>query len=131
MNDTRTQLSNDDSSEKKQFAFVKKIKTRKLRRKMKIKLIIVVGFVVVALFLLAGVMINISKTSKDKYAKKVFDNLKYKNSTILAKRGDITDRTGTILAYSEKVYNLILDPNSYWLDDTDRELNLNGRAHGL
>ncbi len=125
MNDTRTQLSNDDSSEKKQFAFVKKIKTRKLRRKMKIKLIIVVGFVVVALFLLAGVMINISKTSKDKYAKKVFDNLKYKNSTILAKRGDITDRTGTILAYSEKVYNLILDPNSYWLDDTDRELNLN------
>ena len=47
MNDTRTQLSNDDSSEKKQFAFVKKIKTRKLRRKMKIKLIIVVGFVVV------------------------------------------------------------------------------------
>ena len=103
MNDTRTQLSNDDSSEKKQFAFV-----------------------VVALFLLAGVMINISKTSKDKYAKKVFDNLKYKNSTILAKRGDITDRTGTILAYSEKVYNLILDPNSYWLDDTDRELNLNG-----
>ena len=125
MNDTRTQLSNDDGSEKKQFAFVKKIKTRKLRRKMKIKLIIVVGFVVVALFLLAGVMINISETSKDKYAKKVFDNLKYKNSTILAKRGDITDRTGTILAYSEKVYNLILDPNSYWLDDTDRELNLN------
>ena len=125
MNDTRTQLSNDDGSEKKQFAFVKKIKTRKLRRKMKIKLIIVVGFVVVALFLLAGVMINISKTSKDKYAKKVFDNLKYKNSTILAKRGDITDRTGTVLAYSEKVYNLILDPNSYWLDDTDRELNLN------
>ena len=125
MNDTRTQLSNDDGSEKKQFAFVKIIKTRKFRRKMKIKLIIVVGFVVVALFLLAGVMINISKTSKDKYAKKVFDNLKYKNSTILAKRGDITDRTGTILAYSEKVYNLILDPNSYWLDDTDRELNLN------
>lgn len=125
MNDTRTQLSNDDGSEKKQFAFVKKIKTRKLRRKMKIKLIIVVGFVVVALFLLSGVMINISKTSKDKYAKKVFDNLKYKNSTILAKRGDITDRTGTVLAYSEKVYNLILDPNSYWLDDTDRELNLN------
>ena len=85
MNDTRTQLSNDDGSEKKQFAFVKKIKTRKLRRKMKIKLIIVVGFVVVALFLLAGVMINISKTSKDKYAKKVFDNFNYKNSTILAK----------------------------------------------
>ena len=124
MKDTRTQLANEDSSGKKQFAFVRKIKTRKLRRKMKIKLIIIVGFVVIALFLLAGVMINISRNSKDKYAKKVFDNLKYKNTTILAKRGDITDRTGTVLAYSEKVYNLILDPNTYWLDDTDRELNL-------
>ena len=98
---------------------------------MKIKLIIVVSFVVVALFLLAGVMINISRTSKDKYAKKVFDNLRYKNSTILAKRGDITDRTGTVLAYSEKVYNLILDPNTYWLDDTDRELNLNALVEYL
>ena len=124
MKDTGTQLANEDSSGKKQFAFVKKIKTRKLRRKMKIKLIIIVSFVVIALFLLAGVMINISRTSKDKYAKKVFDNLKYKNTTILAKRGDITDRTGTVLAYSEKVYNLILDPNTYWLDDTDRELNI-------
>lgn len=98
---------------------------------MKIKLIIVVSFVVVALFLLAGVMINISRNSKDKYAKKVFDNLRYKNSTILAKRGDITDRTGTVLAYSEKVYNLILDPNTYWLDDTDRELNLNALVEYL
>ncbi len=131
MNDIRTQLPGEDGSEKKQFAFVKKIKTRKLRRKMKIKLIIVVSFVVVALFLLAGVMINISRNSKDKYAKKVFDNLHYKNSTILAKRGDITDRTGTVLAYSEKVYNLILDPNTYWLDDTDRELNLNALVEYL
>lgn len=131
MNDTRTQLPDEDGSEKKQFAFVKKIKTRKLQRKMKIKLIIVVSFVVIALFLLAGVMINISRTSKDKYAKKVFDNLRYKNSTILAKRGDITDRTGTVLAYSEKVYNLIIDPNTYWLDDTDRELNLNALVEYL
>lgn len=91
---------------------------------MKVKLLIVAVLVVIALFLLVIVMVNISRDSKDKYSKKVFDNLKYKNNTILAKRGDITDRTGTVLAYSQKVYNLILDPNSYWLEKTDKEANI-------
>lgn len=124
MKDNKTQYP-EETSKKKEYAFVQKIKTRKLRRGMKIKLLFVVAVVVIALFLLAGVMISINRTSKDKYTKRVFDNLRYKNNTILAKRGDITDRTGTVLAYSEKVYNLIIDPNTYWLKDTDREKNIN------
>lgn len=37
------------------------------------------------------------------------------NSTTLPyKRGDIYDRNGTVLATSEKVYNLILDPKVLW-----------------
>ena len=124
MNNNGTQQPERKVSGKKEYAFVQKLKTRKLRRKMKVKLLIVAVLVVAALSLLTFVMINISRTSKDKYSKKVFDNLKYKNATILAKRGDITDRTGTVLAYSKKVYNLILDPNTYWEDDTDREANI-------
>lgn len=124
MNNDGTQQPEEVVSGKKEYAFVQKLKTRKLRRKMRIKLLIVTFFVVTALSLLTFVMINISRTSKDKYSKKVFDNLKYRNSTILAKRGDITDRTGTVLAYSNKVYNLIIDPNTYWLDKTDREANI-------
>ncbi len=124
MNNDRTRQPEENKSGKKEYAFVQKIKTRKLRRKMKIKLLIVAVLVVIALFLLVTVMVNISRDSKDKYSKKVFDNLKYKNTTILAKRGDITDRTGTVLAYSQKVYNLILDPNSYWQEKTDREANI-------
>ena len=124
MNNDRTRQPEENKSGKKEYAFVQKIKTRKLRRKMKIKLLIMAVLVVIALFLLVIVMVNISRDSKDKYSKKVFDNLKYKNTTILAKRGDITDRTGTVLAYSQKVYNLILDPNSYWQEKTDREANV-------
>lgn len=124
MKDKNTEALNGQNTEKKEYAFVQKIKTRKLRRGMKIKLLIVASVIVVILFLLACVMFYINRTSQDKYTKKVFDNLRYRNNTILAKRGDITDRTGTVLAYSEKVYNLILDPNTYWLDDTDREKNI-------
>lgn len=124
MKDKNTEALNGQNTEKKEYAFVQKIKTRKLRRGMKIKLLIVAAVIVVVLFLLACVMFYINRTSQDKYTKKVFDNLRYRNNTILAKRGDITDRTGTVLAYSEKVYNLILDPNTYWLDDTDRDKNI-------
>ena len=35
----------------------------------------------------------------------------YDSRTIPYRRGDIVDRNGTYLATSEKVYNLILDPN--------------------
>lgn len=34
----------------------------------------------------------------------------YDSKTIPFKRGDIRDRNGTVLAASEKVYNLVLDP---------------------
>lgn len=52
----------------------------------------------------------INKTSGDKYTKRVLAQ-QDTNSTLLPyRRGDILDRNGTILATSEKVYNLILDP---------------------
>ncbi len=124
MNNSNIMQPDETKPVKKEYAFVRKIKTRKLQRKMKFKLLFVAGVVVIAFFLLALRMIDINRSNQDLYSKKVFDNLRYKNSTILAKRGDITDRTGTVLAYSQKVYNLILDPNNYWEEDTDREANI-------
>ena len=51
----------------------------------------------------------INKTNGDKYTKKVLAQ-QDTNSTLLPfRRGDILDRNGTVLATSEKVYNLILD----------------------
>ena len=66
MNNNGTQQPERKVSGKKEYAFVQKLKTRKLRRKMKVKLLIVAVLVVAALSLLTFVMINISRTSKDK-----------------------------------------------------------------
>ena len=101
MNNSNIMQSDETKPVKKEYAFVRKIKTRKLQRKMKFKLLFVAGVVVIAFFLLVLRMIDINRSNQDLYSKKVFDNLRYKNSTILAKRGDITDRTGTVLAYSQ------------------------------
>ena len=51
-----------------------------------------------------------TRPNGDKYTKRVLAQ-QDTNSTLLPyRRGDILDRNGTILATSEKVYNLILDP---------------------
>jgi len=54
------------------------------------------------------VQINIA--DGDTYEKNVLALLNYDGQTIPYKRGDITDRNGTVLATSEKIYNLVLDP---------------------
>lgn len=117
--------SEDIKKKPQVFKFVKKIRSSKQSRAMRLNLIAFVGIVLTVILALVIILINISKTSKDKYTKKVYDNLKYKNNTILAKRGDITDRKGTVLAYSKKVYNLIIDPYTYWEKETDKALNIN------
>lgn len=53
---------------------------------------------------------KITLTNSDDYARVVLAQLDYDSQTIPFKRGNITDRNGTVLATSEKVYNLILDP---------------------
>lgn len=107
-----------------EFKFVTKIKKRKFTQAMRTKLLILIAIIAVLVIMLIFVLVGISRNDKDKYTKKVYDNLKYTNNTILAKRGDVTDRTGTVLAYSKKVYNLILDPYTYWDDDTDKAANI-------
>ena len=48
------------------------------------------------------------------YKKRVLAQQDTKSQTLPYKRGDIYDRNGTVLATSEKVYNLILDPGVLW-----------------
>ena len=67
-------------------------------------------FVLVCFVCLIIRLVQINIADGDTYEKNVLTLLNYDGQTIPYKRGDITDRNGTVLATSEKIYNLVLDP---------------------
>ena len=89
----------------KEFRRLKKIKNR-----MKGKLVFMFVIVVLALVGLSVRLVYINETSGEKYTKKVLQQQESTSLTMAYRRGDIYDRNGTVLATSEKIYNLILDP---------------------
>lgn len=91
-----------------------------LVNRMRNKLALLFFIIVLALVGVNVRLAYINKTNGDKYTKKVLAQ-QDTNSTLLPyRRGDILDRNGTILATSEKVYNLILDPKVL-LQNQDKE----------
>lgn len=82
---------------------------KKLNRTMRAKLIVLFAAFVLLLCGLIGVLTYIESTSGDKYEKKVLSMQSYDSKTIPYQRGDIIDSSGTVLATSEAVYNVILD----------------------
>lgn len=91
-----------------------------LTNRMKRKLALVFALIVLALLGVSVRLAYINKTSGDKYTKKVLAQQDTNSTTLPYRRGDILDRNGTILATSEKVYNLILDPKVLW-QNQDKE----------
>lgn len=78
---------------------------------MKIKLAGVFGLFLLALVgLLVGIT-WINAKSGNKYTQQVLtqSQQQYTDTTVPFRRGSITDRNGTMLANSVKVYNLVLD----------------------
>lgn len=76
---------------------------------MQKKLVVMVIIILLAFAGLSVRLIVIGKDNKDTYQKKILSQQRYDSSTLPFKRGSITDANGTILAVSEKVYNVILD----------------------
>lgn len=89
-------------------------KKQKMTLKMKRKLALL--FVVIVLILIGIIarLVYINKVSGEQYTKKVLAQQDTNSITLPYKRGDIYDRNGTVMAISEKVYNLILDPAVLW-----------------
>lgn len=81
----------------------------KFTRRMKGKLAVLFIVVMLALIGLGGRLVYIYKTDGERYSKQVLAHQNYDSRTIVAKRGDIIDRKGTVIATSEEVYNVILD----------------------
>lgn len=84
---------------------------KKINHQMKGKLAGPFGAVLLALVCLLGRITYINATNGDKYKKQVLTQAqqKFENDVLPAKRGNIYDRNGNILATSNKVYNVILD----------------------
>lgn len=87
------------------------VSERKLNATMRTKLVGLFAIVVLAFVGLAIRITVINAQDGDAYKKKVLtqSQQQYSSKTLPFKRGDILDTNGTVLATSEKVYNLILD----------------------
>ena len=88
----------------------RKRKVRLFTRSNRSKLLVTFIGITILLCLLIVRLTYINANSGEKYTKKVLSQLDYDSQIIPFKRGDITDRNGTVIATSEKVYNLIIDP---------------------
>lgn len=82
---------------------------RQKKRVMKQKLGVMIGFILLAFAGLIFQLVRITKQNQTEYQKIILSQQKYDSMTLPFKRGTITDRNGTILAVSEKVYNVVLD----------------------
>ena len=87
----------------------KKRPVKKFDRKMRAKLMALFSVLVLVLCGLIGRLTYIEYTSGEKYKKKVLSLQSYDSKTIPYQRGDIMDASGTVLATSVAVYNVILD----------------------
>ncbi len=93
---------------------------QKFPKRMQKKLVVLFAAIVLAFVGLIGKITHISATNGERYTKIVLDQQQYNSRTIPFKRGDIVDRNGTVIATSERVYNVILDAN-VMLSGTDAE----------
>ena len=101
----------------KQYQFLKRPMRKKRRKQEKKfgtsnrkKLLIIFAILLLFICVLIGRLLYINLSNSDTYARIVMAQMDYDSKSIPFKRGDIQDRNGTVLATSEKVYNLVLDP---------------------
>ena len=92
-------------------------KQRKFTSSMQKKLVVLFFLVLLAFAYLIIRIANINRDNGEAYKKQVLAQQSYDSTTLPFKRGSIEDRNGTVLAYSEKVYNLIVDSKLLNVDD--------------
>lgn len=85
------------------------IKIKKFSLKMQKKLVVLFFAVLLAFVTLSVRLIMINKENGENYKKQILSQQTYDSRVLPFKRGDILDAQGSKLAYSEKVYNLVVD----------------------
>lgn len=84
-------------------------KVKKFSLKMQKKLVVLFLAVLLAFVALSIRLIMINKEKGENYKKQILSQQNYVSTVLPFKRGDILDAQGSKLAYSEKVYNLVVD----------------------
>lgn len=92
--------------------------------KMQKKLLILFMFILAAFAGLSVQLFLINRDNGEDYKKQVLSQQEYDSTTIPFKRGTIMDSNGTVLAVSNKVYNVILDTNLLMQDEKNLEPTL-------
>ena len=87
-------------------------KVKILTRKMQAGLVLVFSVIMLIFLALAVRLGYIVYADGTRYEKIVLEKQVYESNEIPYKRGDITDRKGTVFATSEKLYNLVLEPKT-------------------
>ncbi len=100
----------------------RKVKKKFLHR-MKIKLTVMCGIVLVGFIVILCRLVYIEQIKGEDYEKRVLSQQRYDSLSIPYRRGDILDRNGMELATSTKVYNLIIEPKII-LAEGDKEVVL-------
>ena len=106
----------DRKKRRQQRASLNKIKTLKLAVMMVIILLAFAG--------LGGRLYILARDNQNNYQKKILSQQRYDSKTLPFKRGSILDANGTILAASEKVYNVILDCKVMLSDEKSQDPTL-------
>lgn len=81
----------------------------KFTMKMQKKLLVLFLFILAAFVGLSVRLFLINRDNGEEYKKQVLSHQEYDSAIIPFKRGEIVDSNGTVLAASNKVYNVILD----------------------
>ena len=82
---------------------------KKFPKRMKIKMVGVFTAIVLAFVYLAGKAVALNLVKGEEYQKQVMSQMRSGSQIIHFKRGDILDTNDTVLATSERSYNVILD----------------------
>ncbi len=96
-------------------------RAKQFLKKMRTKLLYVYLIAVCIFIILTGRVIYLSIVKGEEYSEEVLSQKKYDSLDIPYERGEIVDRNGNVLATSEKVYNLILEPKNILSSDKGKE----------
>ena len=100
----------------------KRRQTKILPFYMQEKLMVGFVFLILLFAILSVVIFRLVQKKGEEYSRIVLGQRQsgYGSRIIQAKRGEILDRNGTVLAESQKVYNLIVDPRAITSRSDDR-----------